>query len=680
MSNFFRSAAMAVALPALLCQYAKAQTRYHYSLTITDPAYVPSLIPATGGMLTLNFHNLALNSAAQGAHVYLFRKAYAGFSSPLLNNLYFLTTDDPNYIYRLQNTNARVFNYIAPSADTRSLGGNPPNDYIDHYYGYNSFGWTDTMQELKWINAPQAWAVTQGDTGTRIGVIDSWFQLNHGELNGKFAKVRDSVSHAPMPGPTSVPTFTDTINYVHGTRVAGLLAGKTDNSSYGLASIGYNCRLVAATLPPSAPMAIDVMTQMSRYDNVQIFNNSWENGDNSYLYCAPSLADEIALNKIYENGGSIVFSAGNSVNGCISAGAQDYHYPASYNNVISVTSVGHLTNSGAAFHQPGHKHDGQQWSIKDLHEANQGDTLSAVTHNDRVDICAPGYGINVIEPYSLYAQPNMRHNWGEGTSYSAPLVAGTMALMRTINPNLSPYQREWILKNSAQPIYNVGNNNLYAGKLGAGRLDAGAALNMADHKYADQNITNNPDLQTMWIEGIDINSLCGASMLNDPNAPQIKAIVRNGTPPLRYEWVAFPAPDNDVMLTDPASATPSLQPNPNFHYLLRVYDNSFVQKVALKEFKFTLANPSGPGGYDLAMKDSWMDMLNEPGNMETMDFNDWNIWHSPDIWNRRQPDGITDHEDPEYFSNGAPNFAYVRVRNTGCSLRLRAPSCMCTGQ
>ncbi|TXC67025.1 S8 family serine peptidase [Piscinibacter aquaticus] len=77
-----------------------------------------------------------------------------------------------------------------------------------------------------------------------------------------------------------------------------------------------------------------------------------------------------------------------------------------------------------------------------------------------------------------------------GTSFSAPLVAGTAALMLSVNPNLSPAQVRQLLMStsSAFPVYNDIPNcrapngsfqdqcNCTTSTCGAGMLDASAAV------------------------------------------------------------------------------------------------------------------------------------------------------------------------------------------------------------
>lgn len=65
------------------------------------------------------------------------------------------------------------------------------------------------------------------------------------------------------------------------------------------------------------------------------------------------------------------------------------------------------------------------------------------------------------------------------------------------------------------------------------------------------------------------------------------------------------------------------------------------------------------------MRDSYMDMMDEPNSMNIIDPREDNSWLSPDIWNRQHKDGITSHENAEYYISDS-NYVYVKVRNIGC--------------
>jgi hypothetical protein len=63
---------------------------------------------------------------------------------------------------------------------------------------------------------------------------------------------------------------------------------------------------------------------------------------------------------------------------------------------------------------------------------------------------------------------------------------------------------------------------------------------------------------------------------------------------------------------------------------------------------------------DLYIKDSSDDDGTEPNSTTN------NMWTSPDIWVRNDDDNGSVHQNPEYNSNGNPNYIYVRVINKSC--------------
>ena len=293
---------------------------------------------------------------------------------------------------------------IAPKYETLYT----PNDYSLEFA--NDYA-------LDLINAHSAWDITHGNSSVVIGISDQNYYVNHDELLGK-------VTHYDA---------TNTTTQTHGTAVAIIAAGNTDNN-LGKSSIGFNSSLALYQMSFNEIL-------VATYAGMDIINLSWTAG------CFYNQYIQDVINEAYNNGSFIIAAAGNG-NTC--GGAEQLVYPAALANVFSVTSIG----------------------PNDNHEKISGDPLSTHQHNATVDLCAPGYDVAISAAPGWYLTSS-------GTSYAAPLISGVVALMLDVNPCLSNLDIEYILKNSSVNIDNLNPN--YAGKIGAGRVDANAAVLMASN-------------------------------------------------------------------------------------------------------------------------------------------------------------------------------------------------------
>jgi len=314
------------------------------------------------------------------------------------------------------------------------------------------------------------------------------------------------------------------------------------------------------------------------------------------------------------------------------------------------------------------------FNVKGVHEKNIGDTIDTYQHNPRVDLLAPAIRLGSLAYDPLNPDPVFRHyswdaNWG--TSFAGPLVAGTAGLMLSENSCLSPYQLEYILKKSANSsVLGLPENLKYAGRLGTGALDAGQTLlnvqkgtpNSPTFNPQSEFGCNNPATRTFIVQGVEINSICKPGAASNGVIPKLIPILTNGTPPYTYRWEYLPG--NNATLDALNIAEPQIiasTGNNVAFFRLTVYDNSPIQKVASNSFHIQLRT----SGWDLASRDLYMDMLDEPNTMSTYDPRTYNVWKSPDIWNRWEADDLYGMQKPEYFTTDS-NYLYVRVRNVGC--------------
>jgi len=369
-------------------------------VTIQDQSNVPSIF--NGSLIS---SNTAFNQAINNMNIQSVEKALPASRSAKLQNVYEITCNcNVVDLYTNLTNHVRVVSNVeyAPVYETLDM----PNDY------YSTFT-TDYALDL--INAQGAWDLTHGNPNFIIAVSDQNFYNTHEELVGKITYY-DS---------------TNTATRTHGTAVAILAAGNTNNG-IGKASIGYNSKLALYRMNYNEML-------VASYAGAKVINLSWTSG------CSFNQYAQDAINEAYNNGTFIVASAGN---GTTCGGADNLVYPAAYANVFSVTSVGPTNN----------------------HERTIGNASTTHQHNNTVDLSAPGYDVSISAASGWYLT-------GSGTSYAAPQVTGTVALMLAVNPCLTQENIEYILKNSSLNIDSI--NPSYAGKIGAGRLDAFAAVTMA---------------------------------------------------------------------------------------------------------------------------------------------------------------------------------------------------------
>jgi hypothetical protein len=100
------------------------------------------------------------------------------------------------------------------------------------------------------------------------------------------------------------------------------------------------------------------------------------------------------------------------------------------------------------------------------------------------DVCAPGQNVNSTTLGGGYSGDT----WS-GTSMATPHVAGTVALMLSGDPGLSPTEIKSILEDTAIELGPAGKDSLY----GSGRIDALEAV-LAAYLPPDVTITLVPDV------------------------------------------------------------------------------------------------------------------------------------------------------------------------------------------
>lgn len=407
-----------------------AQEHFKFYLEIPNSTVVPEVSYRKGGTLTLSFINNDLNNLVSSYNIYKFEKAFPTAVTPRLQSMYYVECDDIS----LKNTLLQNYSIYFPYAEQIFQ---PELMYTPSDYNYP--GTSDPLKNLELINIREAWDYTHGDPEFKIGISDTPIRSTHEDLTGKI---------------TSLISYTTPDS--HGTAVASHAAANTDNA-LGIPGTGFNSGVLYNTI------GYNQLLELSQ-NGARVVNASWG-------YCnSPSQTVQLIMDEIHNNGTVIVASAGNGTRPCSSY--LEYVYPASFDHVISVSSVGHL--------DVGYTYNNIPMLWRDRVEQGIGDPTSTHQLNDKVDLFAAGFNI-----LGANADSDSSYSGAWGTSISAPQVSGVVALLFAANNCLNPDEVESLLKLTSADLELIPENSPYLGKMGAGRIDAGKATKAAWQMNSD---------------------------------------------------------------------------------------------------------------------------------------------------------------------------------------------------
>ena len=302
----------------------------------------------------------------------------------------------------------------------------------------------DPFKTQQWfinkINLKNAWNKTTGNPNVKVAIVDTGIiDTGYADLGYSSTSNYSNVSYT-IHDYASNSQFSP-IEQAHGTMVACVVGAKTNNGLDGCGiSGGNNCPGVTL-ISYRARNALHV---------IQAINDAVNDGANvlnlSFIVNPNSDIDD-AITYAHNHNVSVVCGSGNN-------GLSSLCYPASNNLTIAVGAT-------------------KQSDYK----------CSFSSYGDGLDLVAPGAKIRVAANDTV-----------SGTSFSAPMVSGTIALMLSVNPELTPDEIRTILHNTATKVgtYDYGTSgwNTY---VGYGLLNTDFAVSLAQLKIIGPSYINDEE-------------------------------------------------------------------------------------------------------------------------------------------------------------------------------------------
>jgi uncharacterized repeat protein (TIGR01451 family) len=317
------------------------------------------------------------------------------------------------------------------------------------------------------VNITNVWDTYRGG-GIRIAIVDDGLQRTHPDLSPNY----ESITSTNINSGTSDADPNLNSDF-HGTACAGVAAARGNNSA-GVVGAAFEATLAGIRLIGGPATDAQEATAMLHSNNVLfIKSNSWGPADDGKTLEAPG---PLTTNALYQGvttgrGGKGVIYVWAGGNGLQNNDNANYD---GYANSIYTIAIAALTdtNGQAYYSEPG----ACLVVTSPSSGGRQGITTTDLMGNK---------GYNKPGASGELADRDYTQTFG-GTSSATPLVAGVIALMLEANPNLgwrdvqeilmksatkvSPSDTDWVI-NSAGFNFNH--------KFGAGRINAGAAINLA---------------------------------------------------------------------------------------------------------------------------------------------------------------------------------------------------------
>jgi len=316
------------------------------------------------------------------------------------------------------------------------------------------------------IDLQEAWDITTGSPEVIVAVIDTGVSTNSPYTD--FGSDGVLLGASIINGITLEDTTVSQYSYdggSHGTAVASLISANMNSD--GLTGIAPDVKILPLKVFKDAAYKGEQVSALGTDIASAILWATDHGADiiNMSIGGSADSATQSAIAYAYDHGVILVAASGNNANNSAEIYV-DVSYPAAYPEVIA---VGSLTPSR---------------------------TVSNFTNVAGTGLDLSAYGESIYLPWVAYDN----YYYLSGTSFSSPTVAGILALMISVNPDLTPDEAKAILLSGVVDI----TENIYSPGWdvwsGYGMVNALNALNQAID-YADYHDVNTDFASAEFIYG-----------------------------------------------------------------------------------------------------------------------------------------------------------------------------------
>lgn len=292
------------------------------------------------------------------------------------------------------------------------------DEEVYEIHGFVSQSTEDIGWHLDAIHLKQGWAITQGSSNIKIAVIDDGIQADHPMFKGRIVDAYNVYTQ----------NNTLSLGEGHGTHTAGLAAGSSEFYDKGASGVAPKCMLMP----------------------IQVFDNK---------LCPLSAIIAGVMYAVHHEADVVNISIGPSFQGLnvLPVEQQGEIAQTQFHNVAAlwarVCKIAAKKNSILVFAA------GNDDILTSIPPENRNESSIVVTSVDKrmyptvftnygpcSDVSAPGKSI-----YSSF--PNNSFQSCDGTSMSAPIVTGTIALMKSLKKDITVSQARNVLFSTGADVY-----------------------------------------------------------------------------------------------------------------------------------------------------------------------------------------------------------------------------------